>query len=351
MPGIRISLIFLLILSGFACSSKKGQEKQAGNPLPIDSAQVQTREFSEEYSGLGQLQPVQETGLIALFEGNFELMHPSRKFYKAGELIYRLTGDAVDYQKTIYEEAVNTAKTEREYAESILNRKKELYSKHFVSPEQWAELEKNVRVAQIREQKADSAISYFLNQTNFRAPFPGYLTDVQLQQGAYLEANRFIGRFQNPDRIKIVGLLYESGSFLQSGRNLSLFLNDTARISAAVLYLESAIDPQTGGREVWFELPRLPANFLPGQWIRYRASDPSRTSPAIPSDALLMENHQYWVMVLTDHSPAARQIEIGVRQQGQVEVKSGLQSGEWVVTRGAYELFYTMSKIKYQAED
>jgi RND family efflux transporter MFP subunit len=350
MPKMKIFLIFLLILSGQSCSSKK-ENKQAANPFPIDSIQVQFKEFNESYAGLGQLQAMQQTDLIVQFDGNFQLAHPSRKYYKKGETIFRLTGQAVEYQKSVYEDVVNSTKAEREYAESLLIRKKELYNQHFVSPEEWSEMEKNARLAQISQQKADSALTYFLHQTDFKAPFPGYLVDIQPQQGAYLRANSFIGRFLNPEKIKLVGIWFQTGPQLQTGMSLPLVFNDSALVSSKISYLESAIDPETGGREIWFELLAPVPDYFSGQWVQYRLTTSPHKMLAVPSDALLMENHEYWVMILLRHIPTTQRVSIGTTKNGWVEIKSGLNEGEWVVTQGAYELFYKKSKIKYKAED
>ncbi len=348
---MKLLLTILLIFAVFACSPKKDDTAGASNPLSMDSVRVQVRAFSESYSGIGQLQPVLQVDMVALFEGNFELAEPSKKYYQKGDIIYHLTGKGVEYQKSVYEEARNSAAIEMEYAESILNRKKELYRNHFVSPEQWAELKKNARLAEVHLQKADSAFSFYLNQIDFRAPFPGYVTDIGPEQGAYLQANSFVGRFMNSSQLKLVSVLYQGGFLPQGPGGLSLMLQDTVKVASKLLYAEPSIDPQTGGREAWFEIAAVPGGLLPGQWIHYKLDGPPHYSPAIPEDALLMHDNKYWVMTIGKHRPVSKNVKIGGTSNGWVEIKGGLKSGEWVITRGAYELFYQESGTKFKAED
>lgn len=348
---MKLQIVILIILLSLGCSSKQIDTEKTTNILPVDSIQVQYKEFTEIHSGIGQLQPIQQTDLIAHFDGNFEMMHYSRKYYRTGELLFRLTGEVIDYQKSIYQDAVNAARTEKEYAENILNRKKELYNKHFLSPEQWAGLEKNVRLAEIQEQKADSALTYFLDQINFKAPFPGYLTDIRVPQGAFLRANSYIGSYLNPNQLKLVSVWYQTGLLFQPQTNFTILFDDTSTVSAKILFIDSAIDPKTGGYEIWFQLASPPQNFLAGQWIEYQVQGVSRQSLAIPVDALVMEDNQYWVMILQNHISNPRKVKIGISQNGWVEIISGLTDKDRVIINGVYELFYDKSKIKYFSRD
>jgi membrane fusion protein (multidrug efflux system) len=297
------------------------------------------------------LQAVQQTDLRALNNGNFELLHPSNNYYRTGEPIFRLTGQSVKYQQSLLKNAAKAADMEKTYSESLLNRRKELFNKKFVSPEQWSDLEKNASIARINQQKADSTLGYFLDQIFFKAPFSGRVADVQYQQGAYLQSNCFIGRFYNPDRIKLITDYYDDGNIFQSNMILSILLNDSAQVSAKVLFEEAAVDPQTGGREIWLELSSLPPSFLPGQWIHYKAYGPSRNALAAPAAAILLHNNKYWVMTIRNQKTAPQRVTIGMTQNGWVEIKSGLKEGEWIITQGVYELFYESLKIKYHAQD
>jgi membrane fusion protein (multidrug efflux system) len=60
---------------------------------------------------------------------------------------------------------------------------------------------------------------------------------------------------------------------------------------------------------------------------------------AVPEEALVpLEDRQYVYLVTADKKAERREIKIGVRQVGFVEVVSGLKGGEKVVVEGTLKL-------------
>ena len=61
--------------------------------------------------------------------------------------------------------------------------------------------------------------------------------------------------------------------------------------------------------------------------------------PAVPKDAVLTEAGRPYVFVQTGGESFARRfIEVGLRDGDLVGVRAGVQTGERVVTRGAYDV-------------
>jgi membrane fusion protein (multidrug efflux system) len=59
----------------------------------------------------------------------------------------------------------------------------------------------------------------------------------------------------------------------------------------------------------------------------------------IPEDAILPLQSQVFVWVITDGQATRREVELGVRTPGFVEIKSGVEVGEQVVVGGLERLF------------
>ena len=339
-------LILLVII--LACTQKHQNNQQAKNPLPIDSVHVQLKIFTHYVTGIGQLQAIEQTELIAQFAGQFRLANQGKQCFQKGEIIFRLTGSSIDYQKRLYQQEARSARTEKEFYQNKMKRKQELFKNHFVSPEQWNELEKNYQLSLLRKEKADSSLAFFRAMTNFRAPFAGTLSEIQVPQNSYLKTGATIGQFLNPNKIKLVLPWYDKNYLPEPGTTFKLVLDDSVRRTGNVIFVDHTVDAQSGGQEIWLQLSRLPENYLPGQWVACSIELANEQKIAIPQSALLAENHRYWVIITDSGKCRVHQVSVGNKGDGWVEIQSGLKPGEWVISQGAYELYYENAEIKYK---
>ena len=73
---------------------------------------------------------------------------------------------------------------------------------------------------------------------------------------------------------------------------------------------------------------------------------------AVPASAVVYgPEEQPYVFIQEGAAYVQRRVRLGLTQDGWVEVLSGLELGQFVVTQGAYELFYRQFTRQFQAED
>jgi HlyD family secretion protein len=173
-----------------------------------------------------------------------------------------------------------------------------------------------------------------------RAPIAGRLTDFRLQLGEIVKSEQRVGRIDDPSRFKLVAHIdeYFLGSVL-TGKKGSVNVN--GRDYAVEI---TRVFPQiTDGR---FSIELLfgneaPSEMNPGQSAETRITL-GETIPGLilPNDAFLNDSGGTWVFVLAPDGKSAerRTIRVHHRNNSQVEVASGLASGERVIvsTYAAY---------------
>jgi multidrug efflux pump subunit AcrA (membrane-fusion protein) len=73
---------------------------------------------------------------------------------------------------------------------------------------------------------------------------------------------------------------------------------------------------------------------------------------AVPESAIVYdaEEHPY-LFVLKDAGYEPHNVRLGLIQDGWVEVVSGLEQNQSVVTQGAYELFYRQFNEQFKVQD
>jgi membrane fusion protein (multidrug efflux system) len=104
--------------------------------------------------------------------------------------------------------------------------------------------------------------------------------------------------------------------------------------------IDTRVDPVTRSVQVRALIPNPDRLLRPGILMRVDLLRNPRQGLTIPEEALLQRGEAHFVLVLTDGDdgqPVAerREVEIAARRPGFVEVTSGLDAGERVITHGA----------------
>jgi HlyD family secretion protein len=180
-----------------------------------------------------------------------------------------------------------------------------------------------------------------------RAPVAGRLTDFHLQVGEIVKSEQHIGRIDVPGEFKLVAQIDEY--FLTRvavGRTGVMSFNDHD-YAVQVSRVFPQIDAGHFSVELLF-VAGVPAGLSPGQSADTRITL-GRTNRALilPDDAYLNDTGGSWVFVLSTDSKTAerRAIQLGRRNNSQVEVTSGLAPGERVIV-SAYAPFGSAQRLQ-----
>jgi cobalt-zinc-cadmium efflux system membrane fusion protein len=182
------------------------------------------------------------------------------------------------------------------------------------------------------------------NTFMLRAPIAGRLADVFATLGASYEEGAPLFRIVRTDRVELRAQIPAADALV--ARNITaLAFEVPGRTEPLTLQVHDAhdpgvLDPTTRALPVQFEVSN-PANQLlvgqSGTALLYQREQ--RRVPAAPKSAVLMEAGRPYVFVQTTGEAFARRfIEIVARDGDLVGIKSGVQPGDRVVTRGAYEI-------------
>ena len=85
-------------------------------------------------------------------------------------------------------------------------------------------------------------------------------------------------------------------------------------------------------------MPNPDGMLKPGMFLNVRIARDERDAMIIPEAALVPEQSRQFVFVVEDGHAVRREIQIGTREPGRVEVVRGLQAGEHVVVEGTQKM-------------
>jgi len=129
---------------------------------------------------------------------------------------------------------------------------------------------------------------------------------------------------------------------LRVGNAANLFgAEGTAPVPGRVTLISPALDPSNTTVEVWIQVANPGEKLKPGTSLHVEAV--AQTVPnalVIPEAAVLTSQagNTSVMVVDSENKPHKKSVTLGVHDNGNVQVAEGLQSGERVVTLGAFEL-------------
>jgi membrane fusion protein (multidrug efflux system) len=212
-------------------------------------------------------------------------------------------------------------------------RSRELLATQLVSRSQFEQIEAGLKANQARVAAARSR----LDDTVIRAPFSGRVGLRRVSVGSLVNPGAVITTLDDTSQIKLDFAVPEN--FLAS---LRAGLRVTARSPAypdrsfegEVASVDSRVDESTRSVTVRAMLPNDAGLLKPGMFLNVRLAKEERDAITVPEEALVPDADKQFVFVVAAGKAEKREVRIGRRAPGSVEIAAGLASGERVVVEG-----------------
>lgn len=238
---------------------------------------------------------------------------------------------------------IASAKAKYQQAKSEYERKKELYNSKIIPKAEFEKVESDFEIAKANYQSLTSGVSGGSKQ--IRAPFNGFIKSITVSNGDYVEqgvALVSIGTHQSmvlkTQLAPNYGLTMENlqGIWYQTKDGQWKNVTDT---NGSILSIGKDVERENPLISVFAQVHAdvdMPEGSLTPVQI---AMGNATQNTMIPVNALLEDYGSYSIMVqLSGESFERRAVKIGKRNGENVEILQGLEVGEVVVTKGAYQV-------------
>jgi membrane fusion protein (multidrug efflux system) len=125
-------------------------------------------------------------------------------------------------------------------------------------------------------------------------------------------------------------------------QGLSVYVTSTAfperDFEGKVASVDSRVDPVTRSVTVRALLPNADGALKPGMFLSVRLDRDSHEALMIPEAALVPEQSRQFIYVVEDGRAVRREVRIGRREPGKVEVVAGLKAGDQVIVEGTQKV-------------
>lgn len=318
--------------------------KEQAWKIEFANEEVQPQSFREVIKVSGQLnaRPSDEQVVTAKSNGVVrwnDVVVPGASV-KQGQRLFVLASGNVAQGNV--ESQYRQAKANFERAEADYKRVQPLLSDKIISQKDYLEI-KN-RYDQTRIQFETLNRNYTKGGQAVQSPMSGFVKQISVRSGEYVEAGQALAVITKDLALQLqadVPMRYATQlPFITEANFRTLHDNtlySTKELNGKLLSYGKALGDNASLLPVYFSLTNN-GSLIPGQTVEvYLKSRPIENALVLPLTALIEEQGNFFVYVqVAGESFDKREVKVGAQDGTSVQIISGLNPGERVVTKGAY---------------
>lgn len=303
----------------------------AAPPTAVIVAEVRFDELVDRVEALGTLRANESVSITALVTETVKALHfEDGDRVERGQVLVEMTSDE---EHALLEEARATVEEALSQYQRVQSLAQQGTAAHSLLDERRREWETaKARLVAIESRLADRLV---------KAPFAGVLGLRNVSPGALVEPGDLITNLDDDSLMKL--------DFAVPSRylgDLEPGLGVVARASAygdrefrgEVSSLDSRVDPVTRSILVRAILANSDRALKPGMLMQVELQMNPRQALVIPEEALIPQGARQTVLVVVEGTAVEREVRIGARRPGEVEILAGLEPAERVITHGAVKV-------------
>ncbi len=315
-------------------SGVQGENKRgggAGRVLPVSFYIADYETNAEGLLGLGSLVAKERVDLVSEVSGRVvDIRFKEGEFVKKGTVLVKLNDDELLTQ-------LKRAQYQYSLLKEKLDRQKILLNKDAVSREDFdqAQTEYNVLSQDIEQLKSK------IDKCEVKAPFDGMLGFRAVSLGAYLVPNskittlvdikNLVVEFSIPEKYATKRLIGSIAKFTVQG--------STKEYAAKVYAIDPELDIKT--RSIMFRASYFNSDgsLRPGMSAKVSlATGQATKSIYVPNEALISDITGKLIWIIKNGKAESKLVQTGQRTVDKIEILSGIQPGDTVVTTGLMQI-------------
>lgn len=335
-PLLIIAVIIVLGISAwslqtFLNNQNQTNERRGGGVVAVVAAEVSLQDFVDQVESIGTALANESVSITAkVIETVTKVNFEDGNYVKAGDILVELTN--AEETAMLNETKANVAEATRQF-ERVQN----LIEQRLAS-------ETQLDAERARMQTAEARLEGILARLDdrlIRAPFSGKLGFRNVSPGTLLSPNVPLTTLDDISSIKLDFSIPESYlAAIKPGQEviaLSIAYPDLSFIGA-VTTIDSRIDPTTRTIKVRAKLNNDALLLRPGMLLTVRLIKDRQQFLAIPESAVVPIQNKQYAYLIEDGKAERREFQAGRRIPGFVEVLSGIEVGERVISEGVIKI-------------
>jgi membrane fusion protein (multidrug efflux system) len=296
--------------------------------VPVEVAEVARGDISAFFTGTATLEAEEETQVVAKIGGVVRrILVEEGDYVREGQMLAKLDDEKIIVQ-------VERARANLRNLEEEFKRSEELFKGSMISAQQFQKAKYDYE-----RQKAEYDLtSLDLEYTSIRSPISGVVAERLIKVGNMVLTNQATFSVTGMDPLLAVLHVPERQlGKLKVGHSASLEVDAMHGESFAgrIDRISPVVDPATGTVKVTVEVRDRSRSLKPGMFARVNiVHDVHANAMLVPKDAIIAEDRESCVFVVRDSTAYRQTVETGYVNSSHIEVLSGVDEGDTVVTIG-----------------
>lgn len=297
-------------------------------PSPVMVREARTDRVSEQVQAVGTVRARESVEIVAEVAGRMVAVH-----FDEGSVVRK--GDVLVEIDDARERAeLREAVAQRDDISKQLERARELRRSQHVSAARIDELEAALEAREARVE----LIRARLSERRILAPYTGMVGLREISPGAFIAVGQ---RITTLDDIEVVYVQFSLPErfFGQLRPGLAVRARTPAfgdrRFDGKINRIDSRVDTATRSVRVQAEFDNPAGHLRPGMFMSVDVVLAERDAVIVPEEAIVSQRETHAVFVVVDGKAVRREVELGVRREGEVEILKGVNAGETVISEGA----------------
>jgi membrane fusion protein (multidrug efflux system) len=301
---------------------------QAATPVPVETTTPFRSDVYATYAASATIASDADAPVTARVSGEIvELLVEEGDHVEAGQILARLDGERLRLEMLAAQANLERAKKEYE-------RNTDLNERGLVSASMFEGLQYDLESMKAAYDLKRLNYDY----SNIRATISGVVSSREIKSGE----NLIVGQvaFRITDTSELVAYLQIPQSELakfESGHSAMVEVASMPGVefAATIVRISPTIDVRNGTFRATAIMDNTKGDLAPGMFGRFTiAYEKHSDALVIPSNALLDEDDQTTVYVVRNDAVVRRAVEVGIKENGRVEILSGLLDDDQVVVVG-----------------
>jgi len=309
----------------------------AGQAEDLQTVSVTRASLHEMVHLDGLIEAVQQSTVSAQTSGTVvELPFDVDDSVAAGDLIVRLEDSEQQSRLRQAEAGLEEARSGLQNARQQFTRIEAIHERGLVSRQEFDQARNNLSAAQARVERAEAAVAEAqkqLDYTRIIAPYGGILTERHVELGESVNPGQPLLSGLSLEQLRVVvDLPQKYADLARSERQATVTLADGRVLETGELTFYPYANPETHTFRLRLRLNEPNGSLFPGMLVKVGVPVSSRDALWVPASALVQRSELRAVFVMDQKDqPRLRQVRVGAREEGRLEVLAGLSEGERVV--------------------
>jgi len=327
----KFSVALALLLALFACEEKKDakkpQDASKNGPVSVEAIVIKATTVSESIEVAGNILPFELTEIRPEISGRvIQLNFKEGSTVAKDVLLVKLFDEDLQAQ-------LKKLKVQLQIAEKTEERQRELLKISGISQQDY-----DLSLLQVNNIKADIELTMVnIGKTEIHAPYAGRMGLRNISLGAYITPANILTTLSQVNMKKISFSIPEKYSNdIRPGMSVVFGIEGKeGQYKATILASETVIESETRNLKILATINDGNNNLAPGSFAKVGLTLGSNNAAVmVPSQCIVPTARTKQLLLYRNGTPEFVSVTTGLRNAENVQITSGLQPGDTVITTG-----------------